>query len=765
MSSAQGIRAGKIAVEAGLDDGKFRRGLKGMEKRLRVFGGVVKGLGARMVGLGGILATPFTAGLKSFMSFEDAMASLRANANPTAEELQRINAAVDEIGRATGSGPAEVVNTMTELLKAGMDLQSVLGGAASAALQFARVAEMDAAEAAVVLTDAMNVFGVDATTAVDTISKAADASSISVRDVAMSFSMAGAVAGQAGLSIRDTANAIAVLGQNGVKSSDAGTSLKTMLLRLQTGSESAGVMMRELGINVRTADGRMKDMRGIIGELQMRLAGLSAEARDQAMLKLFGTDAIRAGAILLKEGVAGWDEFNGKIDEGLPVAEKFAILMNTMSGFLQRVWAGVQRLAVALAGSLGGGFGALTDRVVGLIDRVSAWIGQNRELVALVARVAGVLVGAGAALIGLGVAASATGGALGLMGTGIGVLLSPLSLTVGLAVAAGYALWTLSDTARQAFSAIKTVALDAFGGISNALKAGDIALAGRILWLSLQVQWQKGINYLNGLWQDFGVATIDVFHGLSFGLARIMVEIWTGLRAAFVHGSGAITEIFAGAIDSLWVKWTRFAGLIGSSLKAIAALFSTVFVTLGIHRAKEAFASAQGEIEARAAELEAQAQQRIRDREDTRQGQLAAIGMDRTAALASIDDQQSAASAARFAGARESLAAGDAEIARLEGELRAALEEAATKAAPVAEQAAGEAAGKATRLPELSGIGRGMEASERKTDVKGSFSAIALRGLGVGDSLETEQLDESKKQTSLLQSIDNRARQGGLAFE
>ena len=137
-----------------------------------------------------------------------------------------------------------------ELLKAGMPLEKVLNGAGEAAIQFAKVGQMNVAQAAVVMSDAMSVFGVDANKAANAISSAADASSTSIEGLAQAFSMTSAVAALANQKIDDVSAALAILANNGVKGSDAGTSLKTMLMRLMAPADDAVGALDQLGLTV-----------------------------------------------------------------------------------------------------------------------------------------------------------------------------------------------------------------------------------------------------------------------------------------------------------------------------------------------------------------------------------------------------------------------------------------------------------------------------------------------------------------------------------
>jgi TP901 family phage tail tape measure protein len=458
--SAGAIKAGAAFVEVSANDSKAQRVLRQFEAKFRAFGNGMKQVGATMTAAMAGAAVPAAFGVKSFATLEQSMANLRAAANPTAQEFDQITAAVDRISKSAGKGPADVANAMGELLKAGMSLDQVLGGATESAVKFAKVGTMDVAAAATVMNDALNVFGkqgLTAAQAVDTISRAADASSVSIEQVAQAFSMSSAVFGQAGMSIEDLSAAIAVLGNAGVKGSDAGTSLKTMLLRLQTGAESAGKVMDELGIKVRDANGNMLPMRGIVAELERKLGGLNAVAKDQALLDLFGSDAIRAGAILLQSGAKGFDAFTGKMNESLSVGAKFAQVTDTLEGKFAASTASVERAGAAVGQALSPALAALGLKVTDVAGRVAAWAQANPELVRTIGTAGVALAGLSISVVGIGVVMS--NAAVAIKGFGAAMaFVAANPLVAGLTVLA---------------AAVGAVAIAARAGASGAVELAD----------------------------------------------------------------------------------------------------------------------------------------------------------------------------------------------------------------------------------------------------------------------------------------------------
>lgn len=308
--SASRVRQGGVFVEIGADARKFFATLDKINKQVGKVGASIAGVGGRVAGIGAAMAAPFVAAAAAGSRFQDVMLNVQASTGATTAQLDQIRKAAMAMSQSLGVGPTEAAAGFLELLKAGMSVEQVLGGAGKAAIAFAKVGGMAVADAAVVMADAMNVFKVSGDTAANTLSAAADASSTSIEGIAQAFSQVSAVAGLANQSIQDTAASLAVLANAGIKGSDAGTSLKTMLMRLMAPAEDAVGALGQLGLSVssfRNADGTMKPMVEIIRTLSSALEGMDQAAKDDIFRRIFGQDAIRAAAVMTSAGVEGFN--------------------------------------------------------------------------------------------------------------------------------------------------------------------------------------------------------------------------------------------------------------------------------------------------------------------------------------------------------------------------------------------------------------------------------------------------------------------------
>jgi len=344
------------------------------------------------------------------------------------------------MSQALGVGPTEAAQGMLELLKAGMSLDAVLGGAGRTAMEFAKVGEMDVAQAAVVMSDAMNVFKVSSDVAANALSSAADASSTSIAQMSEAFSMSSAVAGLANQSIEDLSATLAILANAGVKGADAGTSVKTMLMRLMAPADDAVGALDQLGLSVasfRGADGQMKPMVEIIRTLNQAMGGLDQTAKDDIFRRIFGADAIRAASILASEGVDGFTAMREAMASALPVGEKYKMVMSGLSGSFGSVLAAMQRMAIAITDAVAPALASVVPFITGFIDGLTKLATDNKEAVAGFAKLAVAAIGIGGAMTSLGLSLQVTSFAMGGIGKAAMLALSPLTMLIGAASGVG----------------------------------------------------------------------------------------------------------------------------------------------------------------------------------------------------------------------------------------------------------------------------------------------------------------------------------------
>lgn len=275
--------------------------------------------------------------ISASMDFEKTMSGVGAVSNASAAELTSLRQAALDAGRDTAFSAAEAAVAETELAKAGVSTSDILSGALRGSLDLAAAGQLDLGESATIAAQAMNIFdlaGTDVAHIADVLAAGANKSAADVGQLGQAMQQGGLVASQLGISFDDTIGVLSAFADNALMGSDAGTSLKTMLLALAGPSETSASKMRELGINAFDATGQFVGLQNLAGILQSKLGKLTDEQRNAALATIFGTDAIRAANILYSQGSSGVANYTDAVDDTGAASRNAAAQLDNLSGDL-----------------------------------------------------------------------------------------------------------------------------------------------------------------------------------------------------------------------------------------------------------------------------------------------------------------------------------------------------------------------------------------------------------------------------------------------
>lgn len=272
--------------------------------------------------------------------FDKAMSSVQAATHETAANMELLRKAAIKAGADTAFSASEAANGIENLAKAGVSTKDILAGGLSGALDLAAAGQLGVADAAEIAATAMtqfNLAGSDVPHVADLLAAGAGKAQGDVTDLAMALKQGGLVAAQMGVSIEETTGTLAAFASAGLLGSDAGTSLKTMLLRLANPSVEAAETMKDLGIQAYDAQGQFVGLESLAGQLQSAFKGQSQAQRDAALATIFGSDAIRAASILYKNGSSGVSDWTNEVNDSGYAAETAAIQLDNLSGDLEQL--------------------------------------------------------------------------------------------------------------------------------------------------------------------------------------------------------------------------------------------------------------------------------------------------------------------------------------------------------------------------------------------------------------------------------------------
>ena len=231
------------------------------------------------VAAAGVAATALgVAAIKMAADFDASMSTVQANTGASADEMAQLRQAAIDAGADTVYSATESADAINELGKAGLSTSDILSGGLSGALNLAAsdgMAVGDAAELMATTLKQFNLTGAESTQVADALAAGAGKAVGSAHDLGLALNQAGMVSHSFGISMQETTGTLAAFAQSGMIGSDAGTSLKTMLISLANPSTKASNLMQELGINAYDAQGKFIGLSGLAGVLKDKLSGLA----------------------------------------------------------------------------------------------------------------------------------------------------------------------------------------------------------------------------------------------------------------------------------------------------------------------------------------------------------------------------------------------------------------------------------------------------------------------------------------------------------
>lgn len=277
-----------------------------------------------------------------------------------------------------GVSASDAARAMTELAKAGFSVDQAISSARGT-MQLATAAQVDAAQAAEIQANAMNAFGLkagDAAHIADVLANAANGSSADIAGIGLSLAQVGGVAAGFGQSIEETATAIAMLANMGIKGSDAGTSLKTMLIQLRNPSDQSAQAMDELGLKVNDANGQLVSMRELFRQLGEAKNRMPTDIFQQNLATLFGTDAIRAP---LLGTVTAFDQLYATVNRAGTAAQMAKTQMEGWPGVVEGVKNSTEALKLSLFDVFNSPAGQnLGNKIVSGLNGVVEWVNTHK---------------------------------------------------------------------------------------------------------------------------------------------------------------------------------------------------------------------------------------------------------------------------------------------------------------------------------------------------------------------------------------------------
>ena len=375
-----GSFVGMEAAGMDFDWSGFQNNTKKSADSVNVLSEALKtGLGGALKGVGALAETTFTAFIKytefiaSFvkdslnvgMAFDAGMSQVQAITGATEEDFDSLRAKAIELGADTKFSASEAAEAMKYMGMAGWKTEEVLSGI-SGVMSLAAASGEDLASTSDIVTDALTAFGLGADKAsefADVLAAAATNSNTNVALMGETFKYVASMAGTMHYSIQDTAVAIGLMANNGVKGSQAGTALRNVITNLAKPTKQVKEAMDNLGISLVDSEGNTKDLMSLMQDLRSAFKGLSVDPAYLSSLNELNSQ--------YENGKISAEEYE---EQSANLAESFAGSLETIQAKYAATISGKYGLSglLAIVNATDEDFAALTDTIYNASEGMGA---------------------------------------------------------------------------------------------------------------------------------------------------------------------------------------------------------------------------------------------------------------------------------------------------------------------------------------------------------------------------------------------------------
>lgn len=538
-----------------------------------------------------------TAAVKVGGDFEEQMSRVKAISGATGEAFEELRDQAIDLGAKTAFSAKESADGMENLASAGFDAQEIMA-AMPGLLDLAAVSGGDVALASENAATALRGFGLEADQSghiADVFARAAADTNAEVADMGEAMKYIAPVANAMGLSIEETAAAIGIMSDAGVKGSQAGTTLRGALSRIAKPTKAMRETMDELGVSFYDSEGNMISLQDQISLLSESFDGLTQEQKNQALVTLYGQESLSGMMALIDKGPDSLGALTESLEQSDGAADEMARTMqDNMNSSIEQMLGAFESAAIVIQDILAPAISAIADYIGGLAEKfVSAPKWMQTAIITfglLAAAIGPVLLVVGTFLVKLndlkaGIAILQSG--FPKLGKLISGLMGPIKALFGLimahpfialavaAVAAFIYFWNTSEEFRNFF-------IGMWEGIKEAV---GIALEWiKDSWTNMVEGAKNAVESVKQAWSDTKQWFADLWQGIKDSAS----DMWQGTKQAFSDGVDSIVSVWDGITQWFSDLWNGIKSTVTSIVKGIADGIMSRFGTL-VYGVRNAF--------------------------------------------------------------------------------------------------------------------------------------------------------------------------------
>ena len=527
-------------------------------------GGKIESVGKSLLPVTTAITGVGVAGIKVASDFEKAMSGVQAITGATGKDFERLRETAIDLGATTSFSSGEVAEAMTEMAKAGWSTSQIIEGMAGV-LDATAASGESLGTVATIVADAITGFGLsakDSARVADLMTQAANSGTIGVSDLGESYKYVAPLAQSMGLSIEDVTTALSAMSMAGIKGSQAGTSLRTVLANMAKPSKTVATAMEELGISITNSDGSFKSLDQIITVMRTEFSGLTEDQKAYYATALAGKEGMSGLISLLNLTQEEYDALSSSMNNCSGIAgQTAAVMQDNLQSKVEQLGGSLESLAIKLSEYVIPYLTGLVEKITAAVD---AFTNLSPGIQKAILVIAGIVAVVGPLLIVIGKVISVVGtimtiipklaGVINVVKTAFAalnttMLANPIVLiiaAIAALVAAFIHLWNTNEEFRQfwidLWENMKEVAVAAWNAIKEFLAAAwqSISSTAQSIWTGIK-------DFFSGIWEGIKNTASGILDTIKTGFNNA-VSFITGLASsAYMWGA----DIISGIVDGI----------------------------------------------------------------------------------------------------------------------------------------------------------------------------------------------------------------------
>ena len=601
-------------------------------KKMEAFGDSVTSAGQKIMPASMAVAGLGAAAVKTAADFDEGMSKVAAISGATGDDLDALRDKAREMGAKTKFSASEAADAMNYMAMAGWKTEDMLSGI-EGIMNLAAASGEDLAATSDIVTDALTAFGLSAQDSghfADILAAASSNANTNVSMMGETFKYCAPIAGALGFSAEDTAQAIGLMANAGIKGSQAGTALRTIMNNLTGEIKLSGKALGDVTIATTNADGSMRDLSDILADCRGAFSQLSESEQAAAAEALVGKNAMSGFLALMNAGEGDIEKLSSAIDscsdtfvktvdgaiipmsqaleEGIDWVEEYngvaeqmaAVMQDNLGGQLTILKSQLQELAISFGEMLMPAIRAIVSKIQVFVDKLNGMSESQRKAILTIGLIVAalgpllVIIGTliskvGVAMQGfvklatgvkkLGVAVKAGTGVFGKLGAALGGISAPvlaIVAVVAVLIAAFKHLWDTNEGFRNAITAI-------WDGIVSKISAFCQGIVDRLN--ALGFDFASIVDVLKSLWDGLCQFLAPVFEAAFNVVSTVLgtvLDVITGLLDVFIGlFTGNWSQMWEGVKEIFSGVWDGITSLFDTALNLLKSLAETVFGWFG----------------------------------------------------------------------------------------------------------------------------------------------------------------------------------------